>query len=388
MNTTLRIDLTVRDICEGFMYNELEGKGLFGWSGRLTIQPEYQRNYIYADGNKDVAVIESILKDYPLGLIYFTQVGDDRYEVLDGQQRITSIGRYITNKLAVKINGMETYFDGLDKVLQEKIMNYSLLIYVCEGEEPEIKQWFETINIAGVPLKPQELLNAIYSGRFVTAAKEVFSNSLNSNMQKWQCYINGDPKRQDILHTALKWVAKGEDSVSRYMSEHRQEDNIREMQLYFDSVIEWVKNIFGSPRSEMKGLEWGELYEKYHAVSYNQVAIRKRVSELYADECVTRKRGIFEYVLGGEQNPVLLEIRMFEKSDIKTLYERQTQQANADGTSNCPMCSQMENSNRNRIYKLAEMDADHVSAWSKGGKTDISNCQLLCKTHNRMKGNK
>lgn len=388
MNTTLRTDLTVRDICEGFMYNELEGKGLFGWSGRLTIQPEYQRNYIYADGNKDVAVIESILKDYPLGLIYFTQVGDDRYEVLDGQQRITSIGRYITNKLAVKINGMETYFDGLDKVLQEKIMNYSLLIYVCEGEEPEIKQWFEAINIAGVPLKPQELLNAIYSGRFVTAAKEVFSNSLNSNMQKWQCYINGDPKRQDILHTALKWVAKGEDSVSRYMSEHRQEDNIREMQLYFDSVIEWVKNIFGSPRSEMKGLEWGELYEKYHAVSYNQVAIRKRVSELYADECVTRKRGIFEYVLGGEQNPVLLEIRMFEKSDIKTLYERQTQQANADGTSNCPMCSQMENSNRNRIYKLAEMDADHVSAWSKGGKTDISNCQLLCKTHNRMKGNK
>lgn len=388
MNTTLRTDLTVRDICEGFMYNELEGKGLFGWSGRLTIQPEYQRNYIYADGNKDVAVIESILKDYPLGLIYFTQVGDDRYEVLDEQQRITSIGRYITNKLAVKINGMETYFDGLDKVLQEKIMNYSLLIYVCEGEEPEIKQWFETINIAGVPLKPQELLNAIYSGRFVTAAKEVFSNSLNSNMQKWQCYINGDPKRQDILHTALKWVAKGEDSVSRYMSERRQEDNIREMQLYFDSVIEWVKTIFGSPRSEMKGLEWGELYEKYHAFSYNQVAIRKRVSELYADECVTRKRGIFEYVLGGEQNPVLLEIRMFEKSDIKTLYERQTQQAKADRTSNCPMCSQMENSNRNRIYKLAEMDADHVSAWSKGGKTDISNCQLLCKTHNRMKGNK
>lgn len=388
MNTTLRTDLTVRDICEGFMYNELEGKGLFGWSGRLTIQPEYQRNYIYADGNKDVAVIESILKDYPLGLIYFTQVGDDRYEVLDGQQRITSIGRYITNKLAVKINGMETYFDGLDKVLQEKIMNYSLLIYICEGEEPEIKQWFETINIAGVPLKPQELLNAIYSGRFVTAAKEVFSNSLNSNMQKWQCYINGDPKRQDILHTALKWVAKGENSVSRYMSEHRQEDNIREMQLYFDSVIEWVKNIFGSPCSEMKGLEWGELYEKYHAVSYNQAAIRKRVSELYADECVTRKKGIFEYVLGGEQDPVLLEIRLFEKSDIKTLYERQTQQAKADGTSNCPMCSQMENNNRNRIYKLTEMDADHVTAWSKGGKTDIFNCQLLCKTHNRMKGNK
>ena len=179
MKTTLKTDLTVREICEGFYYNELEARGLYGWDGKLTIQPEYQRNYIYADGKKDVAVIESILNGYPLGLIYFTQTAPNKYEVLDGQQRITSIGRFVQGKLAVKIKGMETYFKGLDLALQEKIMTYPLLVYICEGEEPEIKQWFETINIAGVPLKPQELLNAIYSGPFVTKAKEVFSNSNN-----------------------------------------------------------------------------------------------------------------------------------------------------------------------------------------------------------------
>lgn len=385
MKTTLRTDLTVRDICEGFIYNELEGKGLYGWGGRLTIQPEYQRNYIYADGKKDVAVIESILKDYPLGLIYFTKVGEDRYEVLDGQQRITSIGRYVNGQLAVKINGMETNFDGLDKVLQEKILNYRLLFYICEGEEPEIKQWFETINIAGVPLKHQELLNAVFSGPFVSCAKAIYSNSQNANMQKWQSYINGDPKRQDILHAALKWVAKGEDNVKLYMSQHRQDTNIREMQLYFDSVINWVKTIFGAPRSEMKGLEWGELYERFHAQPYNPTLVQKRVEELYADEYVSSKKGIYEYVLGGEREPNLLQIRFFEKSVIKTVYEQQTLEARKNGLSNCPLCAQLDSANRTRIYKLTEMDADHITAWSKGGATTKENCQMLCAFHNRSK---
>lgn len=385
MKTTLRTDLTVRDICEGFIYNELEGKGLYGWGGRLTIQPEYQRNYIYADGKKDVAVIESILKDYPLGLIYFTKVNEDSYEVLDGQQRITSIGRYVNGQLAVKINGMETNFDGLDKVLQEKILNYQLLIYICEGEEPEIKQWFETINIAGVPLNNQELLNAVYSGPFVSCAKATYSNSQNANMQKWQSYISGDPKRQDILHAALKWVAKGEDNVKLYMSQHRQDANIKEMQLYFDAVIDWAKTIFGTPRSEMKGLEWGNLYERFHAQPYNPAAVQKRVEELYADEYVSSKKGIFEYVLGGEQEPNLLQIRFFEKSVIKTVYELQTIEAKKKGLSNCPLCAQLDNANRSRIYKLTEMDADHITAWSKGGATTIENCQMLCAFHNRSK---
>ena len=174
MKTTLKTDITIKDICDGFVYNELEGRGLYGLSGKLTIQPEYQRNYIYADGKRDVAVIESILSGYPLGLIYFNQAGKDKYEVLDGQQRITSFGRFVTNKFAVKDqNGMEQYFSGLDEEIQKKILEYPLTIYICKGEEKEIKSWFKTINIVGIPLNEQELLNAIYSGPFVTAAKEV-----------------------------------------------------------------------------------------------------------------------------------------------------------------------------------------------------------------------
>ena len=199
MKTTLLAGenaLTVADICEGFVYNELEQKGLFGWGGRLVIQPEYQRNYIYADGKRDVAVVDSLLKKYPLGLIYFVRVGEDRYEVLDGQQRITSFGRFVTGKFAVvDKNGMQQNFDGLDKALQKSILESKLTVYICEGEEPEIKEWFKTINITGVPLNEQELLNAIYSGPFVTAAKEEFSNSNNANLQKWKSYV----VRQDKL---------------------------------------------------------------------------------------------------------------------------------------------------------------------------------------------
>lgn len=209
MKTTLRTDITVRDICAGFVYNELEGKGLFGLNGKLTIQPEYQRNYIYADGKKDVAVINSVLKGYPLGLIYFNQVGD-RYEVLDGQQRITSLGRFVTHKLAIKDhNGMEQYIDGLNEEDRNKVLDTPLLIYICEGSEGEIKEWFQTINIAGVPLNDQEKLNAIYSGPFVTALKEEFSNSQNAHIQKWSAYVTGSANRQDFLERALQWVSKG-----------------------------------------------------------------------------------------------------------------------------------------------------------------------------------
>ncbi|MGE3465683.1 MAG: DUF262 domain-containing protein, partial [Pyrinomonadaceae bacterium] len=220
MKTTLRTNITVKDMCEGFIYNETEGKGLFGLSGKLTIQPEYQRNYIYADGKKDVAVIESLLKGYPLGLIYFVKVDKDKFEVLDGQQRITSFGRYVTNKFAVKDeNGMEQYFRGIATDKQKMILDAKLLIYECEGIESEIKEWFKTINIAGVPLKNQELLNSVYSGPFVTLAKQEFSNSNNANTQKWAAYIQGSVNRQDYLERALEWVSN--DKVDNYMALHR-----------------------------------------------------------------------------------------------------------------------------------------------------------------------
>ena len=196
MQTTLMTDLTVKEICEGFVYNQLEGKGLNGWAGKLTIQPEYQRNYLYLEN--DGAVIDSMLKDYPIGLIYFNEPEQGKYEILDGQQRITSIGRFVTGKFAIKDKfDMEQYFTGLTKEEQEKILNYRLLIYICNGTEKEIKEWFETINIAGVPLNRQELLNATYSGPFVTEAKRIFSNSRSPQLQKWSSYVKGNANRQD-----------------------------------------------------------------------------------------------------------------------------------------------------------------------------------------------
>ena len=386
MITELKTEITIKDICEGFTYNEYEGKGLFGLSGKLTIQPEYQRNYIYADGKKDVAVIDSILKGYPLGLIYFNKVGD-KLEVLDGQQRITSFGRFVTDKFAIKdSHGMEQYFSGLAEDLQKKILDTKLLIYECEGTESEIKEWFKTINIAGVPLNEQELLNAIHSGEFVTKAKETFSNSQNANIQKWSAYISGNVNRQDFLHTALDWVSKG--NISDYMSKHRHDTEITELASYFTSVIDWISSVFLDVESEMKGLEWGKYYELYHKNSYNPADVSKKLKELYADYFVKNRKGVYEYILGGCTQPQLLDIRMFDEPTKKAVYSKQTAEAESKGISNCPLCAMGTDGNKTRIYKLTEMDADHITAWSKGGSTDVSNCQMLCKTHNRAKGNK
>jgi 5-methylcytosine-specific restriction endonuclease McrA len=389
MKTTLKTTITVKDICEGFVYNELEGKGLFGLNGKLTIQPEYQRNYIYASdgGKKEVAVIESILKGYPIGLIYFNKIGKDKFEVLDGQQRITSIGRYLTHKFAVKDeNGMEQYFDGIAEDKQEKIMQTELTIYECEGKESEIKEWFKTINIAGVPLNEQELFNAIYSGPFVTLAKVEFSNSQNSNIRKWGAYINGSANRQDFLERALDWVSHGK--IDNYMSKHRKDTDINELKNYFNKVIDWISKTFIDLESEMRGLDWGRLYEEYHNKKYNQNNVSEAVHRLYADPYVKNRRGVFEYILGGEKDTKLLDVRVFDEATKKVVYARQTDEAKKRGKSNCSYCAIGHSANKNKIWKIDEMDADHVSAWSKGGKTGIENCEMLCKTHNKAKGNR
>jgi len=387
METTLRVDITVKDICDGFVYNQLEGKGLFGLSGKLTIQPEYQRNYIYADGKRDVAVIESILKGYPLGLIYFNKIDDNNLEVLDGQQRITSFGRFVTNKLAIKDeNGMEQYFDSIAADKQAKILDAKLLIYECEGTESEIKEWFKTINIAGVPLNEQELLNAVYSGPFVTLGKEEFSNSQNANIQKWSAYVSGSADRQKFLERAFDWVSKG--NIGDYMSQHRFDTNITELKNYFTSVIDWVSTVFIDVESEMQGIEWGRLYETYRKQPYNSKTVSEEVKKLYSDPYIKSRKGVFEYILGGSTDTKLLEVRVFDEATKKSTCAIQTAEAEKKGISNCPLCAIGNNSNKTRIYKLKEMDADHVTAWSKGGKTDSSNCEMLCKTHNRAKGNK
>lgn len=387
MKTTLKTNITVKDICEGFVYNELEGKGLFGLSGKLTIQPEYQRNYIYADGKKDVAVIESILKEYPLGIIYFNVASKDNFEVLDGQQRITSIGRYVTGKFTIKDeNGTPQYFGGIAKDKQKKILETKLLIYECEGEESEIKEWFKTINIVGVPLNQQEIDNAIFSGPFVTLAKEEFSNSQNSNIQKWGAYVSGSVNRQDFLKCAFDWVSGGD--IAEYMSLHRHDTNIKELKTYFNSVINWVSGVFIDVESEMCGLEWGRLYEEYHKKAYDPKKISKEIHKLYSDPYVKNRKGIFEFILGGSSDTKLLDVRVFDEATKKSVYTKQTESAEKKNISNCSYCAIGHDANKTKIWKLSEMDADHVSAWSKGGATNIKNCEMLCKSHNRAKGNR
>jgi len=389
MKTILKTEITIKDICEGFVYNELEGKGLFGLSGKLTIQPEYQRNYIYASdgGKKEIAVIESVLKGYPIGLIYFNKVSDDKLEVLDGQQRITSLGRFITDKFAIKDeNGMEQYFDGMAQDRKAKILEAKLLIYECVGTESEIKEWFRTINIAGVPLNNQELLNAVYSGPFVTKAKEEFSNSQNANIQKWSAYVSGSANRQDFLESALDWVSKG--NIGDYMSKHRKDKNIDEMKKYFNTVIDWVSSVFTDIESEMRGLEWGRLYEHYHKKSYSPTKVSAEVRKFYGDFFVKDKKGIFEYILGGNYDTKLLNIRIFDEPTKRAVYEKQTHEAETKKKSNCSLCAVGHDVNKSKIWSFGEMEADHVSAWSKGGVTSPKNCQMLCKTHNRAKGNR
>jgi 5-methylcytosine-specific restriction endonuclease McrA len=388
VNTTLRTDITVADICDGFVYNQLEGKGLFGLGGKLTIQPEYQRNYIYADGGgkKEQDVIHSLLKHYPLGLIYFNKVDRDKFEVLDGQQRITSIGRFVTGKFAIMDSGNPKYFDSLPTDQRAVIQDSKLLIYECEGLEKEIKDWFETINIAGVELKPQERLNAIFSGPFVTLAKAEFSNSQNANIQKWSAYVKGSANRQEFLERALDWVSKG--NIGDYMSRHRFDKDINELRTYFNSVLDWVSSVFEDVEKEMQGLEWGRLYEKYHPKSYNPAKVSAEVKRLYADPYVNRHRGVFEYILGGSTDTKLLDVRVFDEATKKSVYASQTKKAKAKGVSNCPLCAVGHDANKSKIWKLAEMDADHVTAWIKGGATTRKNCQMLCKTHNRAKGNR
>lgn len=386
MKTTLK-NYSVREATQGFVYNELEGRGLFGLSGRLTIQPEYQRNYIYADGKRDVAVIDSLLKGYPLGLFYFNKLEDGHLEILDGQQRVTSFGRFVTDKFAIQDqNDMPQYFSTLAEDKQQKILDSTLLVYECEGTESEIKEWFKTINIVGVPLREQELLNAVYSGPFVTRGKEEFSNSQNSKVQKWSAYIRGSVDRQDFWERALEWVSGGD--IGGYMSRHRLDADITEVRTYFHSVIDWVSGTFIDVEAEMCGLEWGRLYEEYHKKNFDHKKLAKQIQELYGDPYVKNRKGIWEYVLGGQTDSTLLDIRVFDDATKRAKYSEQTAAAKEKGVSNCSLCAVGHDANREKIWAAKDMDADHVKAWSKGGSTTSDNCQMLCKTHNRSKGNR
>lgn len=390
MKTELLTNLTIAEICAGFEFSEAENKGLFGWGGKLTIQPEYQRNYIYAEAQMEAAVIETILDGCPIGLLYFNKVGEDKFEVLDGQQRITSLGRFMLGKFGLKagVNKVK-YYSTMNADEREKFLSTKLTIYICDGTETEIKNWFRKINIAGIPLNAQEISNSVYSGSFVTLAKAEYSNSQNSNLQKWQSYIKGNVHRQEILQAALSWVVKSSErgAIDDYMSRHRHDDNITELKNYFDGVIDWIDEIFAEAYDGMCGLDWGRLYETYHEKNYDAAELNAEIQKLYEDDAVTDKRGIFEYVLSGGAEPKLLHVRFFEESVKKSAYARQTNAAKKSGGSNCPHCALSGGRNAKKIWKYSEMDADHVEAWSKGGASTADNCQMLCKVHNRAKGN-
>lgn len=395
MKTELKT-YTIREITKDFQYNELEGKGLYGLGGTLVIQPEYQRNYIYNDGKKDVAVIDSVLKGYPLGLIYFAvgkdSAGQVNLEVLDGQQRITSIGRYVTNKFAIQTSNGEQYFSSLPQDKQDLILDTELLVYICDGTESEIKEWFETINIAGVPLNAQELRNAIYSGPFVTAARAEFSSKTDPRQQRWSAYINADPARQGVLEKALQWIAtKHDTTIDGYMSQHRHDADVTELKTYFNVVLDWAEARFPIEPvpKEMRGLDWQRFYATWGQEPFDSDATVQRVEELYADPAVHTKKNIFEFILGGETETQLLDVRFFEDSVKKAVYAQQTAQAEQDGVSNCLDCAASNKSGVNtKIYTYKQMEADHVTAWSKGGASTVDNCEMLCVRHNRVKGNK
>ncbi len=220
----------------------------------------------------------------------------------------------------------------------------------------------------------------------MTLAKAEFSNSQNANIQKWSAYIKGSANRQHFLERALDWVSKG--NIGDYMSRHRYDKNITELKTYFNSVIDWVSSVFDDVEREMRGLEWGRLYEEYHDTPYDPTEVSTGVQKLYGDPYIKNRKGIFEYILGDSVDTKLLNVRVFDDAIKKNVYSTQTDTAKANGKSNCPLCAIGHDANKNKIWKLSDMDADHVSAWSKGGTTDISNCQMLCKTHNRAKGNR
>ncbi|PAF54770.1 HNH endonuclease family protein [Mycoplasmopsis agassizii] len=396
MKKYLETKWKIKDICEGFIFKEDDWKGVHGLNSKLVIQPEYQRNYIYGRNNEmDKAVIYSLMKKHPIGLLYFVRPehGKEHFEVLDGQQRITSICRFRETQFAIKIDGWERNYD---KDNFKDFDETSLLVYVCESDkENEIKEWFKTINIVGLPLNEQEILNAIYSGPFVSASRKHFGKSAIDGTSKiWSSYLSCNANRQECLAKALAWLTKSKDTtIDSYLNINRENANISELTDYFDSVIGWASNVFKYDKiSEIKKapkdlatLDWGRLYEQYKNEKYDSDYISKKLKKLYADDFVSNHKGAFEFLLTHEKEVKLLQIRMFNSTIKNKKYNEQTEKAVKNGHSNCRLCKQIDKVKT--IYKLDEMEADHVEPWSKGGDSTIENCEMLCKKHNRMKGN-
>jgi len=382
----LKIDLhrmKVRDLVEG--YEDNEELGVRAYDTKLDVRPPYQREFVYKDRQRD-AVIETLRKDFPLNVMYWAVRDDGTFEVIDGQQRTISICQYVEGEFSVQIDGHQLAFHNLQSDQQEQILDYELMVYLCEGTDSEKLDWFKTINIAGEKLTDQELRNAVYHGSWVSAAKRYFSRTSCPAYQIASDYMTGSPIRQDYLETATEWINEGK--VDEYMRDHQHDTSAKELWLYFKGVIDWVETTFPKKRTQMRSVKWGPLYNKYKNSSLDPIRLEERVAEHMADVDVKSKRGIYEFLLGGEADTKLLEVRVFDEKTRLAAYGQQTAAAEAAGTSNCPTCAGGSNNNATRIYEVSEMDADHVTAWSKGGASDLANCEVLCVPHNRSKGNR
>ena len=351
-------EMEVRDLVDG--YEDSDEEGVVGYSGRLDIRPPYQREFIYKDKQRD-AVVETITRSFPLNVMYWAVRDDGDYEVIDGQQRTISICQYVEGDFAFE----DRYFHNLQADEVEQILAYKLMVYLCSGTDSERLQWFKTINIAGEKLTDQELRNAVYAGSWVSDAKRYFSKNSCPAYGLGSDYMTGTPIRQDYLETVIKWINGGD--IEGYMAKQQHKPNANELWLYFQKVMAWVKATFPKYRKEMTGVQWGELYNQYKDAELDSAKLEERVARLMADEDVTKKRGIYSYVLNGQEKQ--LNIRAFSPNQKREAYERQ------GGI--CPVCTEH--------FELEGMEADHITPWHEGGKTEASNCQMLCKDDNRQK---
>ncbi|MBR0482692.1 DUF262 domain-containing protein [Candidatus Saccharibacteria bacterium] len=358
--------IKVKDVYDG--YKDSNEEGVVGYGGKLDIRPKFQREFVYKDAQRN-AVIDTIRKEFPLNVMYWSVVKDDDgnivgYEILDGQQRTISFCQYLQGDFSIN----NKYFHSLTNDERAQIENYDLYIYICDGTDSEKLEWFRTINIAGEKLTDQELRNAVYAGPWLTDAKRHFSKTGCAAYGLAEKYMNGSPIRQDYLQSALKWISDG--NIEEYMSRNQFNENASELWQYFQTVIAWIQTLFPNYRKEMKGVEWGELYNKYHSYKYDAQKMEEAIVRLMQDEDVTAKKGIYAFLLGGDERN--LNIRAFTDNMKREAYERQR--------GICSICKEH--------FEIDEMEADHITPWSQGGKTISENCQMLCQNCNRQKSDK
>lgn len=363
----MKIDLhkiPIREAIAG--YKDSAEEGVVAYEGKLDIRPKYQREFVYTGKQRD-AVIETIKNGFPLNVMYWVKTDQGNFEVLDGQQRTISIGQYVTGDFSLN----DRFFHNLTKEEQNQILDYELMVYFCEGTDKERLDWFRIINIAGEKLYDQELRNAVYTGPWLSDAKLKFSKSncaayLLAN--DGGSLVNGSPIRQEYLETALSWISEGK--IEDYMAKHQHETNADELWQYFQNVIAWVHKTFTQYRKEMKGVEWGRLYNKYKGVAYDTKGIEEKTLKLIDDDEVQNLKGIYEYILTGEEKH--LNLRQFDDKTKRKAFEKQR--------GKCVWCKE--------TFEFEEMEADHITPWHEGGKTILKNCQMLCKDDNRRKSGK